>query len=183
VIAYLKSDARLVAPSDEQQPPIQPTLLGKILMNLAVKPLTYPNEPISAPPTSDQVAHGKYMSTAVIHCYHCHSAGYELVNDLSPEASQGFMGGGTPAENMVEHGEKVLSSNITPHPEYGIGNWTADQFAKAVRYGQSADGQSLSPAMPRFTNMSEEDAKAIFAYLQTIPALENDIQALASIMQ
>ena len=178
VIAYLKSDNKLVAPSDEQQPSIKPTLLGKVLMNLAVKPIPYPTESISAPPTSEQVAHGKYMSTALIHCYHCHSAGYEVVDDIDPENSEGYLGGGTLVENLQNHGEKVVASNITPHPDHGIGNWTADQFANAVRYGQGADGQPLSHAMPRFTNMTEEDAKAIFAYFQTIPPLENDVKAI-----
>jgi mono/diheme cytochrome c family protein len=175
VIAYLRSDAAPVQPSDVTQPESEPTLLAKVLFNTAIQPLTYPDAPISAPSRTDQVAYGKYLSTAAIHCYHCHSASFQTVNDLEPEKSEGYMGGGNAIINLYNPEEVVASANITMHPEYGLGNWTEEAFIKAVRTGVDNEGQTLSTAMPRFTSFTEEDLSAIWAYLQSLPQLPNEV--------
>ena len=65
----------------------------------------------------------------------------------------------------------IYSTNITPHAEAGIGAWTEDQFIRAMHEGIAADGTRLYPAFPypSFTKVSDEDLKAIFGYLKTIP--------------
>jgi len=181
VIAYLRSDAPPVQASATQQPANEPALLGKILFNLAIKPLPYPEEEITAPPPSDRVAYGKYLATAAIHCYHCHSANFATVNDLDPELSEGYMGGGNSIINLHNPKEVVPSANITMHDEYGLGQWTEEDFAKSVRFGQGKDGQPISTAMPKFTTLTDEDISAMWAYLQSIPEIENNVDtAVAS---
>jgi len=65
----------------------------------------------------------------------------------------------------------VVSTNITPDPRKGIGQWSADDFWRALHHGKGRDGRRLSPAFPytSYTHVSRADADALFAYLQTVP--------------
>ena len=64
----------------------------------------------------------------------------------------------------------VYSTNITPDKETGIGNWTGDQFYRALHQGIAADGHHLYPAFPYiyFTRISRSDSDALFAYLKSL---------------
>lgn len=72
-----------------------------------------------------------------------------------------------------------FAANLTPD-DTGIGNWTEEQFLKAIREGKSKgmDGtRPLLPPMPWvvYRNMSDEDLSSIFAYLQTITPVKNAV--------
>jgi mono/diheme cytochrome c family protein len=76
----------------------------------------------------------------------------------------------------------VYSSNITPDPETGIGRWPEAAFRRAMRDGVDRDGRHLYPTFPydHFTNVSDEDDRALYAYLMTrqpvhAPARENQL--------
>jgi hypothetical protein len=77
-----------------------------------------------------------------------------------------------------EDGEIVLTRNLTPDPETGIGNMTEEQFIKAVKYGQRDGKPALRRPMIPFTSMTDEEASAIYAYLKTIPAIHHNIDSL-----
>ncbi len=64
----------------------------------------------------------------------------------------------------------VYASNITPHAESGIGDWSADDFWRAMHHGKSRDGRSLYPAFPypEFTRVSRPDSDALYAFLRTV---------------
>src|SRR5262249_29226503 len=50
---------------------------------------------------------------------------------------------------MFEEGKaRLVAPNITPDVETGAGNWTDDQFARAIREGIGHDGRALFPLMP-----------------------------------
>jgi hypothetical protein len=71
------------------------------------------------------------------------------------------------------------SANISSDPT-GIGNWTEEQFMRAIREGKSKgleEGRPLLPPMPWFVykNMNDTDLKAIFAYLKTTKPVENRV--------
>jgi mono/diheme cytochrome c family protein len=70
------------------------------------------------------------------------------------------------------------TANLTPDQNTGLGIWTEDMFIKAIREGKHM-GQSrpILPPMPWqvYRNMSDSDLKAIFAYLRTIPAINNHV--------
>ena len=72
--------------------------------------------------------------------------------------------GGLPLETPFG---TIYSTNITPDVETGIGSWTQEAFARALREGVSRDGHLLYPAFPypHFTHMSDEDINALYAYL------------------
>src|ERR1700728_4040106 len=67
----------------------------------------------------------------------------------------------------------IYSSNITPDPETGIGRWPEAAFRRAMRSGVNRDGQHLYPTFPydHFTNVSDEDDAALYAFLMTRPAV------------
>lgn len=60
----------------------------------------------------------------------------------------------------------IYGTNITPHPETGIGNYSFEDFDKAVRIGITPDGRHLYPAMPypSYAKTTEEDMLAMYDY-------------------
>jgi hypothetical protein len=68
-----------------------------------------------------------------------------------------------------------FAGNLTPDAT-GIGNWTLDQFKKAVRDGKykgMEQNRPMMPPMPVFSNIKDEDLKAMFTYLKSITPVEN----------
>lgn len=67
---------------------------------------------------------------------------------------------------------RLLAPNITADREHGIGAWSADDFWRALHNGKSRDGRLLYPAFPytSYTKVTRDDADALFAFMQTIPA-------------
>ncbi|NMM03114.1 c-type cytochrome [Paraburkholderia sp. RP-4-7] len=63
----------------------------------------------------------------------------------------------------------IYATNITPDPETGIGAWSQEAFARALRHGIARDGHQLYPAFPyiHFTRMSDHDIAAAYAYLMS----------------
>ncbi len=60
--------------------------------------------------------------------------------------------------------------NITSDPQYGIGGWTEDDFVRALKRGVSPDGWPYYPSFPytSYARMTDEDARALFAYFETV---------------
>lgn len=60
----------------------------------------------------------------------------------------------------------IYSTNITPDPEHGIGNYTLEDFTKALRKGIRKDGATVYPAMPypEFARLSDDDIRAMYAF-------------------
>jgi mono/diheme cytochrome c family protein len=170
IVAYLRSDQPWTKPNATPTPAQQPSLLLKALANTVMKPTPMPTAAISTPAALDQVAYGKYLVVGRYACYECHSKDFKSNNALEPEQSEGYLGGGNPMLN--QQGQTVLSRNLTPDSQTGIGDWSEEQFSKAVKYGLSPHG-GLKYPMPKYSVMSDEEAKAIFAYLQTVPKIKN----------
>lgn len=125
--------------------------------------------------TDARLARGKYLVEGVAHCYQCHSP-----HDLStPDLPivEGMKGAGWLMETQEGLGS-VVAPNITPDPETGIGAWTDDELARAIREGVSRDGRALFPIMPymSFRHMSDEDLASVIVYLRSVPAVRNPIE-------
>jgi mono/diheme cytochrome c family protein len=73
----------------------------------------------------------------------------------------------------------IYSSNITPDPETGIGRWPEAAFRRAMRSGVDRDGRHLYPTFPydHFTNVSDDDDRALYAYLMTRPPVHAPARA------
>jgi mono/diheme cytochrome c family protein len=174
MIAYLRSDQPELEPSDKAQPASQPSFLTKFLCRVAFKPFPYPDHEIKAPPAEDKVAFGKYVSTAKFDCFGCHSPSFQTMNMMEPEKTPGFLSGGNPMPNL--DGVVIYTANLTMDKETGIGNWTEEQFSHAVRFAQRPDGRALRYPMEPFAAMTEEEASAIWAYLQTVPVIKHPVE-------
>jgi mono/diheme cytochrome c family protein len=103
-----------------------------------------------------QIEKGRYLA-AVADCSGCHTI---------PERGNPYAGGRAIETPFGD----IVSANITPDLESGIGNWSDDDFDNAVRRGIRSDGSRLYPAMPypSYTKMSRDDVLAIRAYLNTV---------------
>ncbi len=71
-----------------------------------------------------------------------------------------------------------FAMNLTPDPETGLGKWTAQTFIDTIRSGRvMGRGRQVLPPMPypAMRNLTDDDLKAMFAYLQSIPRLSNHV--------
>jgi cytochrome c553 len=70
------------------------------------------------------------------------------------------------------------AANLTPDEETGIGAWDEAMFVNALRKGQHLGaGRPILPPMPweNYAQMSDDDLKAIFAYLKSLPPVKNQV--------
>lgn len=109
-----------------------------------------PAEPVGA----DQAAllrQGRYVAIAS-DCIACHTA----------PGNKPFTGG------LAVHSPigAMYSSNITPDKATGIGDYTLDDFDRAIRHGIRKDGATIYPAMPypSYAKLSDGDVRALYAY-------------------
>ncbi len=151
-----------------------------------------------------QIQRGRQL-VAASNCSDCHSPKIETPeDDLTPDP-QRLMSGhpeGTPLpdlpyENIGAEGwERVVyttdmtvwvgpwgvsfSANLTPDPDTGIGNWTADDFINTMRTGTHMGmGRELIAPMPweDYANYSDDDLMAIYAYMRTLTPIRNKVPA------
>ena len=111
----------------------------------------------------EEIARGRYLAI-VGDCAGCHNA-----RGGAPYA------GGLPIETPFGI---LVSPNITPDRETGIGAWTDDEFVRAMQDGIGRGGEHLYPAMPYtyYTKATREDVLAIRAYLETVDAVHNEVK-------
>ncbi|MFC6340165.1 c-type cytochrome [Pseudomonas sp. CCM 7891] len=109
---------------------------------------------LQASPEAEQAAlieKGRYLADAG-DCTACHTG----------KGGKPFAGG-LPIASPIG---TLYSSNITPDKKSGIGNYSLDDFDRAIRHGIAADGASLYPAMPypAYAKISDDDMRALYAY-------------------
>ncbi len=118
---------------------------------------------VASDATSAQVERGRYL-VALGDCVACHT-----------QSGGARFAGGRPLQTPFG---TVLSANLTPDRDTGIGRWTADQFYRALREGIDDKGRHLYPAFPYnyYTRVTRADADAIFAYLRSLPPVRHDFE-------
>jgi len=110
---------------------------------------------------------GTYLMSSIVACGNCHT----------PRTPQGLgkeLSGGT---RFNEGFGVAYAPNITPDPQTGIGKWTDQQIITAIREGKRPDGTIIGPPMPiaLYRGISDEDARAIVAYLRKVAPVENKV--------
>ncbi len=71
-----------------------------------------------------------------------------------------------------------FAANLTPDENTGIKIWTEENFVNAIRLGRHwGTSRPILPPMPWhvYKNMTDEDLKSIYAYLQSIPPIRNEV--------
>lgn len=104
-----------------------------------------------AAPGAQLIEKGRYLAVAA-DCVACHTA---------PQG-QPFAGG----LKMATPIGAIYSSNITPDKVTGIGNYSLNDFDRAVRHGMTPSGKTLYPAMPypSYAKVTDDDMRALYAY-------------------
>lgn len=154
-----------------------------------------PSARVEAQPS--HVARGKYLVT-IMGCNDCHTPLAMTARGPEPDMSRMLMGHPEnepitaplqlegPWMAAVSHTMTAwtgpwgvsFSANLTPDPETGLGKWTAETFIAALRTGKHEGiGRPILPPMPYayFNKATDEDLRAIFAYLQSIPPIKNRV--------
>jgi mono/diheme cytochrome c family protein len=163
VVAYLRTippRAGKTAPTDLNFP-----------MNFIVNTIPAPLDRPVAGPATDAVSRGRYLVTNG-GCQDCHSP----QNKGEPVAGQEFSGGVVIEAAKYKEIGTVVSSNLTPDADTGLGKVTREQFVLMLREGKGKDGRPLNPVMPWYylRAQSDEDLGAMWAYLQTLAPVKKD---------
>lgn len=152
IIVYLRS----VAPVRNQLPPTRiPFPLSRLIQN-APQPVT---EAVNAPDAADAVQRGAYL-VKLGGCFDCHTP----MENGQPMSGLEFAGG----FKLKHPGGEVAAANITPHAT-GIAYYNEPLFLDMMRTGH-VRARTLNPIMPWvvYRGMTDDDLKAIFAYLRTL---------------
>jgi mono/diheme cytochrome c family protein len=177
LVAFLRSDDPSVRPSDAGPARGRLSILGKILMRFSWRPGRYPERPIVAPDVRDRVAYGRYVIQAKGNCFGCHSADFTKLDGAHPERSAGYLGGGNRVNDAG--GSPVITPNLTPDPETGIGRWSEVEFIRAVREGLRPDGTPLRGPMQLYKELTPDEVGAVYVYLRTVPPIRNPRPTIA----
>ena len=128
--------------------------MNKLTQFLTTAVLALAGAAAHAAPDQTLIQRGEYLARAG-DCIACHSAA----------GKPAFAGG-----LAIDSGHGIIySTNITPDKQKGIGAWTEQQFADAVRKGVKPDGTHLYPAMPytSYAKVNDADIKALYAFFQS----------------
>jgi mono/diheme cytochrome c family protein len=173
-------------------------ILGAAVMVIAAVILSCNQQSTKVAETTTEISQdslvkrGEYLVT-IMSCNDCHSPMTQ--NGPDPEkllsghpanapiaafdttSAKGYALMGMTGTAMIGPWGMSFSANLTSD-ETGIGNWTLEQFRKAFTQGKSKgldEGRQLLPPMPwfNFTNIKDEDLKAIFTYLKSTKPVRN----------
>ena len=132
------------------------------------KPSQRPASAEKVEATPERLERGKYLVHHVSICFDCHSErtmAYGLPFKPGSEGVRGFIW-----DEKITFPGTLAASNLTPDPDTGLGRWTDGEIIRAMREGVDRNGNALFPIMPyqHLSHMSDDDAKAIVAYLRTL---------------
>jgi len=118
-----------------------------------------------------EIARGRYLVT-IAGCSDCHTPGALLG---APDMKR-YLGGSNVGFSIPGQGVFV-GQNLTPDKETGLGDWTAEQIATAIRKGKRPDGSELSGAMPsaELSHLTDADVSAVVAFLRSLPPVRNKV--------
>jgi mono/diheme cytochrome c family protein len=181
---------------------LRPALMAAAIAFAALAPATLqaaPDASLDAMARSAVPAErGRYLVT-VLGCNDCHTPWKEVPGGAEPDMSRMLSGhpqslpmppppalpegpwqGLTAITGTAFTGPWGVSftANLTPDPETGLGKWTYENFRDTFRTGRRMGrGRPILPPMPipMYRHLTDEDLSAVFAYLQTIPAISNQV--------
>jgi mono/diheme cytochrome c family protein len=176
VISYL----RTMPPVKKEIPKTELNMMGKVVWALAIEPVG-PEVGVAIPKsiTPDTTAkYGEYLCNYVANCRGCHTN-----RDLKTGAYIGeFFAGGFEMPSMIQPGKAVVTPNISPDPETGkMSGWSQEKFIQRIRQGRVIPLSEMP--WDQFNQMSDNDLKAIYAYLQTVKPVANKVTEVVKDME
>ena len=132
-----------------------------------------------APENAELVARGEYL-VELLGCGACHTDG-ALIGEPDMRRSLAGSAIGIAYTNPLDNRNPgvVFAPNITPDRDTGIGRWTDNEIAEAVRSGLGRHGPRRILVMPwqGYAKISDDDAWAIVGYLRSLEPVENMVPA------
>jgi mono/diheme cytochrome c family protein len=124
--------------------------------------------------TPARLARGEYLVRGVLLCFDCHSEHDWKAPGMPPTPGMEGAGEVFPEEDLPG---RVVAQNITPDRETGVGTWTDDELARAIREGVDRKGRALFPMMPytQFRRMSDDDLAAVIVFIRSLPAVRHKL--------
>jgi mono/diheme cytochrome c family protein len=166
LISFLRSQP----PVRNAVPPHDVNFLGKAVLAFVIKPIgpkTTP--PRESPPPGATVARGSYLVEAVGECADCHTQRSMVDGSFTGPR----LAGGSPIPVDGQPGMELVPPNLTPDPRTGrIASWSEAQFLARFRRGPLI-AQSIMP-WNGFGRMTDDDLRAIYRYLRTVPPVERE---------
>lgn len=138
--------------------------------------------PMAASRTGEQellqarLERGQYLAEGPMHCFRCHSEiDWEAPGGLPVPGKKG--GGSVQSVTQVSPPFELVKPNISPDRETGVGEWTDEELARAIREGIGRDGRRLFLQMPyvSFRDLSDEDLASVIAYIRSIEPVKNKL--------
>jgi mono/diheme cytochrome c family protein len=171
VISYL----RTLPPVKHEVPSSSYNLIGKIVKTFVLKPSMPQTQPPKMVMHDTSVAYGNYMTHSVANCYGCHTD-----RDLRTGEFTGkpFAGGLIFAPVPETFNRCFMTPNLTPDKATGrMADWELVTFMDRMHKGRLQKGSPM-PWGP-FSRMDDNDLKAIYNYLRTVPSVNNDVTKTA----
>lgn len=160
IISYL----RTTEPARHAVRPHEINLLGKIVKAWVLSPSGPKTRPAVHSPRGVTVENGRYLAHNVANCVSCHTK----MDMRTGELVGPMFGGGGEHQSLSDPNKTYLSPNLTPDPRWGwIQGWDAEAFSARLRSGVGRDGSPMP--WRAFSRLSDEDARAIYSYLQSVP--------------
>ena len=92
---------------------------------------------------------GQYLAEGPMHCFRCHSEiDWEAPGGLPVPGKKG--GGSVQSVTQVNQPFELVKPNISPDRETGVGEWTDEELARAIREGIGRDGRRLYFQCPMY---------------------------------
>lgn len=160
VVSYL----RTTEPVRHAVPPHEVNWLGNVVRAWILEPVGPKTTPETHAPRGAVPENGRYLAHHVANCVSCHTR-----MDMRTGQFTGPLFGGGAEHPAVDGSHKTfLSPNLTPDPRWGwIDGWDANAFAARLTSGVGREGSPMP--WRAFKELSNEDARAIYLYLQSLP--------------
>ena len=171
-------------------------------LGVSLRPAATAATPVSggAAPDAARVARGAYL-VRTMGCNDCHTPWKPGPNGPEPDMSRALTG--HPADLLMPPPPALppgpwlwlgaatntafagpwgvsFTANLTPDPETGLGKWTEEIFIATMKTGRhEGKGRPLLPPMPYpvVASLTDDDIKALFAYLRSLPPVHNRVPA------
>ncbi|WP_338869100.1 c-type cytochrome [Myxococcus stipitatus] len=171
VLGFMRSNHPLFSPDPKLAPRSEFSFIGGLGFRFITgnEPVQRPPLGIPVPSKGPTLEYGRYMAHDVYDCASCHTPGFSPDKTSDDKVFSGGM-----AFKDAE-GHEVLSSNITFHAT-GLAHWTLEDFTRAVRDGIAPDGSMVRMPMPRFRGMDNDEARALYDYLRSMPPRKNEVE-------
>jgi mono/diheme cytochrome c family protein len=162
-------------------------------MLLAIGVVVFAAAATAAQTKAERVDRGRYL-VSIAGCHDCHSPKVDTM--MTPDPARPLSGRPMTTQPPTQGPNEIRASldftafagpwgnsyaaNLTPDRETGIGaRYDEMAFIKTIRTGKKPEGEALAPPMPWpvYSKMTDEDLKAVYAYLKTLPPVRNFVRA------